>query len=62
MNRYFECICISMVFQSLDKRTMLVHKTIEIYGSRVFICITIQSNAQKTFFSIVPCTNMAAIT
>ena len=47
-------------FQSRDKTAMLVHKTIANDGS--CLCIIIESNSQKTFFSFVLCTNMAAMT
>ena len=40
---------------------MLVHKTIANYSSIMFYMI-IESNSQKTFFSFVLCTNMAAMT
>ena len=39
-------------FQSRDETAMLVHKSIANYGS----------NSQKTFFSIVLCTNVASVT
>ena len=47
-------------FQSRDKTAMLVHKTNS--KLRLMFCIIIESNSQKTFFFLVLCSNMVAMT